>query len=323
MFSFLARRTGSALAVLFLVLTATFFVLHLAPGDPVALLDDPRIPASQKLELRELWGLDEPILRQYTSWLGHVVRGDWGTSFGHHRPVIEVVSSAIPATMALGVAALLVQLLVSIPLGFAAARCSGSRLDQTVRVVSLVVYSAPTFWLGLMALLFFSYHWPIFPPSHLQSVGADSLTPVARVFDRLHHIALPALVLGLSTCGAWIRYIRTSLLETFSQDYVDALRARGLSERRILWVHQARAALGPLLQVLGFSLPFLLSGALIVEVLFSWPGLGQVTYGAMIGRDYPLLLACTAWSASLVVFGSLIADLLHALSDPRIRESLS
>lgn len=323
MISFVARRLGAAILLLFLVLSATFFVLHLAPGDPTAMLRHPRVPAAQRLELQALWGLDQPLPVQYLRWIGNVLRGDWGTSFRHHRPATEVILQALPGTLILGGAALLIQLFAGISLGVLAAKRAGSRLDHALRVASLTLYALPTFWLALMALLLFTYQWPVFPSSHLQSVSAPTLGFAARFLDRLHHLALPALVLGLSSAGGWVRYVRSGLLEVLNQDYLVALRARGIPEWRILWVHALRASLGPLFQVLGFTLPFLLSGALIVEVLFSWPGLGQVTYGALVGRDYPLLLACTAWSATLVILGSLVADILQALADPRIREQVS
>ena len=322
MIHFLIRRILASALLLLAVLTAVFFVLHLAPGDPLALLDTPRIPAEHREALRESWGLDRPLSEQYVRWISRAVRGDWGTSFGHHQPVTGVIFRALPATALLGASALLLQLLIAVPLGTLAAWRAGSASDRVLRAVSLVAYSTPTFWLGLMAISLFAYRWPIFPPSHLESVTASSLGEADRWLDRLHHLALPALVLGLSGVGGWIRYVRSGVLEVLGQEHLTALRARGVSERRVLWVHALRGAVGPLLQVLGFTLPFLLSGALILEVLFSWPGLGQITYGALLGRDYPLLLASTAWSAGLVVIGSLIADLLHAWLDPRVREQL-
>jgi peptide/nickel transport system permease protein len=319
---FLTRRLGAALLLVFLVLTATFFLLHLAPGSPLALVDDPRIPEAQRLELVALWGLDQPIPVQYLRWLrGVAMSWDWGTSFLYQRPALGVVAQAVPNTLLLGLAALAVQLALALPLGVWAARRPGSRGDHLVRLGSLGLYSMPTFWLGLMALLFFAYHWQLFPPSHMQRVGAEDLSALARLLDLLHHLALPALVLGLSTAGAMVRFVRSGMLEVLPREFLQAARARGLSERRVLWLHALRNALGPLIQVLGVTLPALLSGALVIEVLFSWPGLGRLAYAALEARDYPLILACTGWSAVLVVLGTLLADLLLAVVDPRVRDA--
>ncbi len=290
MLRYVLRRIAASALLLFLVLTGVFLLLRLAPGDPMALLETPRIPAEAREELRRSWGLDQPLATQYVRWLGGTLAGDWGTSFSHHRPATDVVRSALPATLWLGGAALLLQLLLGLPLGTLAARRAGSLGDHGLRVLSLSLYATPTFWLGIVALLCFTYRWPIFPPSHLQSVFlAPGAIPLWS--DRLHHLALPVLVLGISGVGGWIRYTRASVLEVLSQDHLVALRARGIPERRVLWIHALRSALPSLLQVLGFTLPLLLSGALILEVLFSWPGLGQVTYGALLSRDYPLILA--------------------------------
>jgi peptide/nickel transport system permease protein len=318
----LLRRLGAALVLVFLVVTATFFLLHLPPGSPVALLDDPRVPRSQRQELIALWGLDEPLPVQYGRWLrGVVLAADWGTSFTYQRPAAAVVMEAIPNTLLLGGAALAIQLMVALPLGLWSARRPGTRRDHLVRAGSLALYAMPTFWFGLMALLLFSYRWPLFPPSHLQRVGAQELGTAERWLDLAHHLALPALVLGLPAAGGLVRFLRSGLLEVFPREHLLAARARGLGERRVLWLHAMRSALGPLVQILGLSLPALLSGALVTEVLFAWPGLGRLAYAALLDRDYPLILACTSWSALLVVLGTLLADLLLAAVDPRVRDA--
>jgi peptide/nickel transport system permease protein len=312
------RRALGALVLLFLVVSATFLVLHALPGDPVGLLLDRRVPEAARAELRARWGLDEPLPVQYGRWLGSVLRGDWGSSFVHRRPAAEVVLAALPHTLLLGCAALLVQLAVSVPLGVRAARRPGGAFDQTVRVLSLVLYSVPTFWLGLVALLLFAYRWGWFPAGHARAAGG-----AGGALETLRHLALPALVLGLSSSGPLLRLVRGGLLEALAAEHLRAARARGLAERRVVWLHGLRAAAGPLLQMLGLTLPALLGGALVVEVVFSWPGLGRVTWQAMASRDVALVLACTAWSAGLVVAGGLLADLLAAAADPRQREELA
>ena len=313
----LLRRAAGALLMLLLVVSATFVVMHALPGDPTELLLDARVPASARAQLMKLWGLDRPLLEQYGRWIVRAAQGDWGTSIVHHRAATAVLASAMPYTLLLGGAALFVEVLVALPLGVLAARRRGGAADHLLRVGSLLLYALPTFWLGLMALLLFAYRWPLFPAGHTGAADGTGGTG-----ELLRHLALPALVLGLSGAGALLRLVRGSMLAALPDEPLRAARARGLSERRVVWVHGLRRAAAPLLQLLGLSLPALLGGALVVEVVFSWPGLGRVTYLAVQTRDLPLVLACTAWSGALVVLGSLLADLATAAADPRVREGV-
>lgn len=314
----LVRRLAAALLLLFLVLSATFLVVHVLPGDPTALLLDPRVPPAARQQLLHLWGLDRPLLAQYGTWLLRALQGDWGTSIVHHRPAAVVLATALPYTLLLGLAALLVELLVAIPLGVLAARRRGGAADHLLRVGSLLLYALPTFWLALMALLLFAYRWPLFPAGHAAEAGS-----AGGAAELLRHLALPALVLGLSGAGAFLRLVRGSLLAALPEEPLRAARARGLSEARVVWVHALRRAAAPLLQLLGLSLPGLLGGALVIEVVFSWPGLGRLAYLAVLTRDLPVVLACTAWSGALVVLGSLLADLLTTAAEPRLRDAMA
>lgn len=317
---FVLRRLATAALLVFLVLTATFAVLHLAPGEPESLLSDPRIPPGQRDAVAALWNLDRPLPLQYVDWLADAVRGDWGTSFLYRRPVTRVVLEALPHTLALGLAALAIQLLVGVPLGLLAASRPRSRTDATLRLTSAFAHSLPTFWLALMALATLSFGLGLFPSSHAGSPGAAEWNALRRGLDYAHHLALPALVLGLASAGGWLRFVRAGARQTLARPFVLTARAKGLSRGRVLWAHVVRPSLAPWLQLLGLTLPALLSGALVVEVVFSWPGLGRVAWAALVGRDYPLILACTAWSAVLVVLGTLAADLLAAWVDPSVRE---
>jgi len=322
MSAYLLRRVAGALLLVFLVVSLTFFLLHAAPGSPAeALLADRSSAghAEARARLERALGLDRPLLEQYADWLGGAARGDLGSSFATGRPVARVLAEALPNTLLLGLAALLVDYALSLPLGVWAARRRGRAADQVLRVASLALYSIPVFWLGLMALLLLAFRWPLFPAGHMLSAGAEALPPGERLLDLLHHLALPALVLGLATAGGTLRYVRGSLAEALDQDYVRTARAKGLGERRVVVVHGLRNALAPILQVLGVSLPALLNGSLIAEVVFSWPGVGRLAYQAITTRDLPLTLGATALAAVLVVAGSLAADLLHAAADPRLR----
>ncbi|MGB5160481.1 MAG: ABC transporter permease [Thermoanaerobaculia bacterium] len=319
--SFLVRRSAAAALLILIVLSLTFFFIHLAPGDPTLVLQDPRLTGEQREAMRRAYGLDRPLAAQYLSWLTAVVfDADWGISYVHSRPVAEVIGEYALPTLLLTAAGLLVQFGVGLLAGVTAARHAGTSRDYLIRLTAMVLYSLPVFWTGLMALLLFSYNWSLFPPGHLQAVDAASLSPMGRTLDVLHHLALPALVLGLAAAGGTARFTRNSLLEELGEDYIRTARAKGLSESRIVWIHALRNAAAPILQLFGLSLPLLLSGALVVEVVFSWPGLGRLTFDSILSRDYPVVLATTALTGVLVVVGNLLVDLLHGVTDPRVRQ---
>ncbi len=320
MLRFLARRLAAAALLLFLVLSAVFFLIHAAPGDPGDLLTEDRMPRAQRERLRALWGLDRPLSEQYAAWLEAVaLRGDFGVSLVHKRPVRTVLAEALPATLLLAGVAFAIDAVVGLALGIAAARRRGRAADHLIRWASLLVYSLPGFWLGLMAILLFSHVWPVLPAGHLRSVGAEALPAPARLLDIARHLVLPSLVLGLWFAAATARFVRNGLLEVLGQDYVRTARAAGVPERRVLWVHALRNAAVPVVQVLAISLPALLSGSLVTEVVFSLPGIGRAGFDAVLTRDYPLVLGVTALSAALVIAGTLAADLAHGALDPKVR----
>jgi peptide/nickel transport system permease protein len=316
-----ARRLGAAALLLLLVLSLLFVLLQMAPGDPADLLLDPRIGSQQRQALRVAYGLDRPPHEQYLRWLAAILRGDLGISFRHSRPVTEVLGDHVGPTLLLAAAALLVQNVSGLLLGVAAARRAGRRTDHLIRAGSVLLYSLPTFWLALMALAVLRHGLGLFPPGHMQSVDAADLSPLARLLDLLGHLVLPALILGLAAGGATSRFVRNGLLDSLGEEFVRTARAKGLTRRRIVWLHALRNAATPLVQIFGLSLPFLLSGALIVEVVFSWPGVGRLAYNSVLARDYPVVLATTALSGLLVIAGSLLADLLQMALDPRLRDA--
>lgn len=322
MIRFVLRRLAASFLLLYLVLTATFFLVHLAPGSPADLMvEGKRISAEHRENLRRIYGLDRSLPEQYVRWLGAVAQGEWGTSFSSQRPAASVILDAFPATLLLAFAALLVQYAAGLVLGIAAARRHGKPADHLIRIGSLLLYSQPTFWLGLMAILLFSLAWPVLPAGHMRSVGAEDLAPAARFLDLLRHLLLPSLVLGLTEAGATARFVRGSLVEVLGQEYIRGARAKGLSERRVVWMHGLRNILPLLLQLLALSASGLLSGSLVTEVIFSWPGLGRLTFESILSRDYPMVLATTAFTAVLVLACNLVADILHALADPRVRDA--
>jgi peptide/nickel transport system permease protein len=319
---FLARRLAAAALLLFLVLSAVFFLLHAAPGDPADLLVEQRLPRAQREHLRALWGLDRPLPEQYAAWLeAAALRGDWGISLVHRRPVTAVLAEALPGTLLLAGAAFAVDAIVGLALGVAAARRRGRAVDHLIRWGSLLLFSLPGFWLGLMAILLFSHLWPVLPAGHLHSAGAEALPAPARLLDLARHLVLPSLVLGLWLAGATARFVRNGLLEVLGQDYVRTARAAGVPERRVLWVHALRNTAVPVVQVFAATLPGLLSGSLVTEVVFSLPGIGRAGFDAILTRDYPLVLGVTALSAALVIAGNLAADMAHGALDPKVRDA--
>jgi peptide/nickel transport system permease protein len=248
-----------------------------------------------------------------------MVRGDWGTSFSHQRPALDVIRAALPYTLFLGLVCLLFQYAVGIALGILAARRAGGALDHWIRSASLVLYSVPVFWLGLMAILVFHLYWGILPAGGASSVDSTVLSPLAKVMDKARHLILPVGVLTLANAARVTRFVRNSLLDALNSDYVRTARAKGLSGHRVIWTHALRNSLVPVAQLFGLSIPALLNGILVIEVVFAWPGLGRVMFVACLARDYPVVLAITAFSATLVIVGNLVADGLHYALDPRLR----
>jgi len=321
---FLVRRTASALVLVFLVTTLSFFLTRLVPGSPITQTQSTRLSQEQIAEIRSMYGLDRPILEQYFVWLKQVlIQGDWGTSFSLSKPASQVFVESLPKTLLLGAAALVIQLILGIGLGGLAAQHAGKAVDTVIRGFSLLIFSIPTFWLGLMAILLFHSHLRLLPASGTASLDASGLPPVARILDLFQHLLMPALTLGLVSGAALSRYVRNSLLEVEDQAFVRTARAKGLSRSRVFWLHSLRNSLAPITQLIGLSLPALLNGILIVEVVFAWPGMGRLIFQACLARDYPVILVSTTYGAFLVVGGSLIADLLLRWLDPRVREAMS
>jgi peptide/nickel transport system permease protein len=319
MLRFALRRLGVALFLIWVVLTATFFFLYLAPGGPTTIYEDPKMSDEQRLRLRQAYGLDRPVWTQYARWLGAAVRGDWGVSITRQRSAAKVLAELFPNTLVLVAGVLVVEYGLGLTLGVASASFAGGGIDRQIRRLSLLLFAVPVFWLGILAIELFAVRWGIFPVGEMTSLDARSLPLPARLADLVHHLALPALVLGLARCGGVVRFVRNGLLEALGQDYVRTARALGLGPWRVVWVHALKNAAGPLVQRFGFTLPGLLSGAVVAEVVFAWPGIGSVAFGAVLERDYPVVLAATGLSGVIVVLSTLMTDLVHAWIDPRVR----
>lgn len=305
------------------VVTFTFLLLHLAPGDPTTAYFNPNVPPEVVEAMRRNLGLDEPLHVQYLKWLGAFFTGDFGYSFSQHRPVAEALGRALPNTLLLGGVSLALIFVAGCAAGVVQAVRQYSALDETLTFGALFVYSMPNFWLALMLVLAVSAPWMPealrLPVSGMTSVGHEGLGAWAQIVDHARHLVLPAVALGLASAAGVARYTRGSMLEVIRQDYVRTARAKGLSRARVVLRHALRNALLPVISLLGLYLPLLFGGAVVIEVVFSWPGMGRLLYNGILARDYPLVMAATFAFGALVVVGNLVADLLYAAADPRVR----
>ncbi|MCH7921109.1 MAG: ABC transporter permease [Planctomycetes bacterium] len=319
---YIIKRLIQAVPLLLGVATVTFLIVHLAPGDPMDMFLENRNLRNIDPEVIELirqkYGLDQPLHVQYVKWLGNLLQGDLGESFEHRRPVSALLAEAIPYTLQLTALALLLDALVGIALGIFSAVKQYSVLDKTVTIGSLIIYSLPSFWLALMLVLVFSVNLGWFPTSQTRSLDYEFLSWFEKLADLAWHLVLPVFVLGIASAAGTARYMRSRLLEVLNEEYVLAARARGLKERAVILKHALRNALIPIITIYGLSLPFLLGGAVIIETIFAWPGMGRLAVLAIQARDYPVILATTMIAAVLTVIGNLVADVTYALVDPRV-----
>jgi peptide/nickel transport system permease protein len=314
----LARRALSGLGVVLGVVTLMFALLRLAPGDPALLLVGPAASAEQVAAQRRSLGLDRPVAEQYVSWLGRFVRGDWGTSIATGRPVRTMLAQAWPATVRLVGISLVLSYLIGIAVGVVQA-ARGGRLDTVLSVATVTLFALPGYWLGLMLVMIFTYRLRVLPAFGAAGFDADFLPPAARLADRLRHLVLPLATLTLVGIGGTARFVRGAMLDVAGSPWVTVARAKGLSDTRVMLHHVLRNALVPVVTLLGLSLPTLFSGAVFIEAIFAWPGVGRVLVEAVQARDYPVVMAATAVSAVLVVLGNLLAEALVRLVDPRAR----
>lgn len=310
-------------AVVFGVVTLTFLLLHLAPGDPVQRLLGPSATATQLEAARHALGLDRPVLVQYAGWLGRAFQGDFGISIAQGRPASLLLAEAWPATALLIGLSLLISWIVGILLGAAQANTRRGWLDALGSAGAVAFNALPSYWLGLALVMLFTYQLGWLPAFGARGVDADFLSASGRLADRLRHLALPLATLSLIGIGGAMRFARAAMGEVRDAPFLVAARARGLGSSRAVLRHQLRSALVPVVTLLGLSLPALFSGAVFVEAIFGWPGVGQVLVQAVQARDYPVVMAAATISAVLVVAGNLLAELLVSLVDPRVRHAES
>ncbi|HKV73422.1 MAG TPA: ABC transporter permease, partial [Gemmatimonadales bacterium] len=317
----LLGRIGQAALTWALAVTLAFFLMRLTPGSPIAALDEETRMAPDQVErLRRLYCLDCPLLTQYTTFLSGAVSGNLGGSIRYNgQPVNALIASRLPATLLLGGTVLLINFTLGSWLGALQAVRQGSRLDHGLSFLSLTLYAIPSFWLGLTLAWLFGIEWHLLPVAGIHDVTLSAEAgALTRGVDLLRHLILPALTLSAVSIAATMRHQRSAMLEALRLDCVRTARAKGLTERQVLLHHAWRNAVGPMITLFGLWLPILVTGAVFVEAVFGWPGLGSLASEAINNRDYPLIMGATLLAAGLVVLGGLVADLLHGWFDPRV-----
>ncbi|HEY7284973.1 MAG TPA: ABC transporter permease [Vicinamibacterales bacterium] len=310
---FLARRSLQALPLLFVISVLVFLLIHAAPGGPLAIyLANPNVRPEDIERLRRALGLDRPLWVQYWSWLTAFARGDWGYSFSDGRPVIARIAERLPATLELAAVSLAGALLVTLPAGVAAGVRRGRWVDRATSALATAGISLPAFWFGLVLQIVFATGLGWLPSSGRSTPGADDFG------DHVRHLVLPALVLIVVQAAAWSRYLRGSVIDTLAEPFVAAARARGIPRRQVLVRHVLRNAIGPVLAVVMVDAALLVSGAVVTESVFAWPGIGSLFTEALARRDYTVLMALLMLTSTAIVVLNLVADLAHALVDPRV-----
>ncbi len=317
--SYVVKRITGIIPLVFLGLTLTFFIMRLAPGNPTTKYISPEFDPQLQQEMMRKFGLDQPLPVQYWRWLTSFLQGDFGVSFDRAQPVSSVVKKAIGNTLILSSLALGVSLVFGVLLGMLSAVKQYTRFDDLITIGALFLYSMPGFWLGLMLILLFSLVLGWLPAGGMVSVNYEYLGFGQQIWDRIVHLILPVLVLAAASTASTMRYMRASMLDILRQDYIRTAHAKGLPERIVYAKHAVRNALSPVVTLFGLSIPFLFSGAVIIEIVFAWPGMGRVMLTAIFQRDYPVAIAVTAIVFGMVLVGNLIADILYSVVDPRIR----
>jgi len=316
----LMSRLVQGLALVLAVVVLNFVLVHAAPGDPVETIAGASGGMDEKLqaELRAQYGLDQPLPVQLGIYLGKVVRGDLGYSYFFNLPVSGLIAERVPATLALVLTSVLSAFLIGTTLGVLSSRRPNGWLSQTINVLSLVGFASPAFWLGMLLVILLASVFPVFPVSGMRGIASDG-RGLADVVDVLYHLVLPSLTLGLAYLAQYSRLSRAAMLDVLGADYIRTARAKGLSERVVLYKHALRNAVLPVVTVLGLQFGNVLAGAIVVETVFNWPGLGRLAYESVLRRDYPTILGVLLFASVVVIVMNQITDLCYRLIDPRIK----
>jgi len=298
-----------------------FVVMHLAPGDPASIRYglNPEVSGSARANFSKLYGLDKPVLVQYGMWLKRFISLDFGRSFIDDRGVTSKIMSALPATLLLQVSSLILIFAIALPIGILSAVKRGGVFDRTMTVIVFVGYAIPTFWLALILIFFFGFKLQWFPISGMSPWYVAYLDTAGKIKDLLWHLVLPVITTAFTGLAALSRYSRSSMIEVLNQNYITTARAKGLTEKRVVFVHALRNALLPIVTIMGLTLPGLISGSFIFETIFAWPGMGRLGYEAIMSYDYPVVMGVAVISTFLTLLGIFLSDITYAFVDPRIR----
>lgn len=323
MLSYLIRRLAYAVLTFFGITVAVFILIHAVPGDPVLLFlgnsGQRRIPLEVLAHIRHQHHLDLPILAQYGWWLRGIVTLDFGRSIFNDRPVLALIGERLPNTFVLNFIAFLVAAVVGIPVGLWSSTRHGRLSERASAVTFFLLYSLPSFWVALLLMHLFSVKLDVLPLFGMTSDEYLQMSAGGQFLDRLLHLVLPVVTLTYAQLAIFARFSKSALTEVIRQDFITTARAKGAAPSAVLWRHAFRNALIPLITLLGLTIPYLISGSVIVESIFQWPGIGRLYYEAILQRDYPTVLGLTITTAVATLFASVFADVLYALADPRVR----
>ncbi len=319
----LLNRLLQGAALVLAVVVLNFLLVHAAPGDPVETIAGVSGGMSEevKAQLRAQYGLDKPLWMQLGIYLGNVLSGDLGYSFFFNLPVASLIGDRVPATLLLMLTAVISAFLIGTTLGVLSSRKPNGWLSQFINTLSLLGFAAPVFWTGILLVILLASVFPIFPISGMRSVDTTDIGSLEQMLDVLHHLVLPATSLGLIYLAIYSRLARASMLDVLGADYIRAARAKGLADRVVLYKHALRNAMLPMVTMLGLQFGNVLAGAILVETVFNWPGLGRLASESVLRRDYPTILGVLLFSSMLVVIMNLVTDYCYRLIDPRIKSS--
>ncbi|MBN8047681.1 ABC transporter permease [Paraclostridium bifermentans] len=307
------KRLLNMIPMLFFITIISFILMHLAPGDPLQAYISPDMNVEDIERIRESLGLNDPIIVQYFKWLFNTIQGNLGYSMVNSKPVLDLILERLGPTILLSGSALVISIMISIPVGLISGYKKNSIIDKVLNVVSYIGISIPSFWFAMMLIYVFSIKLNIFPSVGMRTIGVDT------TLDLINHLILPVTVLSFYNLSVYIRYIRSSTIEQLKQDYVTTQYAYGASTKDILFKHVLKNTLLPVITIFGMSLPSIFTGAFITETIFGWPGMGQLGVNAIFGYDYPVVMGITLFSSAMLIIGNLIADILYAMVDPRIK----
>ena len=320
MLQYIIKRLIYGLLLLIGVLVLNFLLIHAAPGDPAEVIAGEMGGATEEMmaEIRSSYGLDKPVIVQLGIYLGNVAKGDLGKSFFFNQPVTELIGARIWPTIILVLAAQVFSIILGVIMGVLAARRPQGLMSAFVSVFSTIGYAAPVFWTGIMLIILFASVFPVFPVEGMRSARFEGGT-FAYMLDVAHHLVLPATTLGIIFLAQYARLSRASMIDVLGADYVRTARAKGLREMVVVFKHALRNAVLPIITVAGIQFGNLISGALLVETVFNWPGMGRLAFDSILRRDYPTALGVLFFAALMVVVANLVTDLSYRLADPRIR----